>query len=63
MGGGGVWWHFPPPPQKILKIRRSKILFPAISVIFLLGSLVVYNLYLHASNINGTGSCFFSHLS
>ena len=36
---------------KILKIRCSEMLFPAISVIYLLRSLVVNILYSHASNI------------
>ena len=34
-----------------MKIRRSEMLFPAISVIYLLRSLVVNILYSHASNI------------
>ena len=49
-GSGGMF------PQKILKIRCSEMLFPAISVIYLLRSLVVYLLYSHSSNINGTDS-------
>ena len=46
VGGFGGMFH-----QKILKIRCSEMLFPAISVIYLLRSLVLNILYSYASNI------------
>ena len=41
-------------PQEILKIRRSEMLFLAISVIQLLRSFIVCILYSHDSNIDGS---------
>ena len=50
---GGVWGH---APQENFKNEMLRNAIPAISVVYLLRSLVVYILYSHTSNIDGTDS-------